>query len=165
MSTPPSDEDAIDWAALVPQLDHVVSRVVPHSSALGVRVAALGPAWAILRLPYDVRFVGNPETGVLHGGVVTSLIDAACGMATFMKIRAPRRIATLDLRIDYLKPAAPGRELLARAECYKQTRQVAFVRAVAYHDDPADPVAASAGTFMLFEEARTLMADALKGKQ
>ncbi len=60
-----------------------------------------------------------------------------------------RPIATLDLRIDYMKPATPGKDLLARAECYKLTRNVAFVRGVAYHDDPSDPIATSVATFML----------------
>jgi acyl-coenzyme A thioesterase PaaI-like protein len=58
-------------------------------------------------------------------------------------------IATLDLRIDYMKPATPHREVRARAHCYKMTRHVAFVRGVAFHDDEADPIATSAGTFML----------------
>ena len=58
-------------------------------------------------------------------------------------------IATLDLRIDYLHAADPGRAVLCRARCYKLTRNVAFTRAVAYHDKEDDPIAAAAGTFML----------------
>jgi acyl-coenzyme A thioesterase PaaI-like protein len=58
-------------------------------------------------------------------------------------------IATLDLRIDYLRPAEAGRAVRCRASCYKQTRNVAFTRAVAFHDDPGDPIAHSVGTFMI----------------
>jgi acyl-coenzyme A thioesterase PaaI-like protein len=58
-------------------------------------------------------------------------------------------IATLDLRIDYLRPADTGRDVIAHATCYKLTRNVAFTRAVAYHDDEADPIASAVGTFML----------------
>ena len=61
-----------------------------------------------------------------------------------MFCRLPRMeaIATLDLRIDYLKPATIGEDLFARAECYRLTRQIAFVRSVAYQRDPQQPVVA-----------------------
>jgi uncharacterized protein (TIGR00369 family) len=107
---------------------------------------------ALMCVPYDPKLVGNPATGVLHGGVITSLLDSASGAAVGSAMRAGgpwRPIATLDLRIDYMKPATPGRDLLARAECYKVTRNVAFVRGVAYHDDPSDPIATTVATFML----------------
>src|SRR5688500_20186307 len=84
-------------------------------------------------------------------GVVTGLVDATCGLSVFMKLPDPTRIATLDLRIDYLKPATPGLHLHARADCYKLTKQVAFVRACAYHDDPDDAIASAAGTVMIFD--------------
>jgi uncharacterized protein (TIGR00369 family) len=122
---------------------------VPHNRALGIQIVDLGPDWALFLMPYDPRFVGNPETGVLHGGVITALLDACCGAAVFNSLVTPAPIATLDLRIDYLKPAASGREVRARATCYRSTRNVAFARAVAYHDDEADPIASAAGTFML----------------
>jgi acyl-coenzyme A thioesterase PaaI-like protein len=60
----------------------------------------------------------------------------------------PRRVATLDLRIDYLRPATPHRDLFARAETYKLARDIAFLRAYAYQDDLQDLVASAAGTFM-----------------
>jgi len=123
--------------------------VVPHNRALGLEIAELGDGDARMRLPYSPDLVGNPDTGVLHGGAITSLMDACCGAAVFMRLTMPVPIATLDLRIDYLRPADPGRDVLAHASCFRITRNVAFVRGVAYHDDEDDPVAAAAGTFML----------------
>lgn len=124
---------------------------VPHNKAIGLTLveASGDPAFAKMRLPYDARFVGNPETGVLHGGVITTLMDACCGASVFFKLRASVPIATLDLRIDYLKPGTPNRDIFARAECFKATHNVAFVRALAFHEDPGDPIAAASGTFML----------------
>ena len=58
-------------------------------------------------------------------------------------------IATLDLRIDYLKPAEPGKPVIGKASCYKMTRNVAFTRAMAYQDHPGNVIAHSVGTFML----------------
>ena len=53
------------------------------------------------------------------------------------------------VRIDYVRPAAPGQAVIAEAECYRITRSVAFTRAFAHQGDAKDPVAAAAGTFML----------------
>ena len=122
---------------------------VPHNRALGAVIDDLGPDWARFRMPYDPRFVGNPETGVLHGGVITALLDACSGAAVFSRLPRMQPIATLDLRIDYLRPAEPPREVLAYAHCYHMTHNVAFTRAVAYHDAPDDPIASAVGTFML----------------
>ncbi len=122
---------------------------VPHNRALGLRVISIGKGESVFELPYDAKLVGNPDTGVLHGGAITALLDAASGAAVFATLAELVPIATLDLRIDYLKPAEPPRDVFAKATCYKLTRNVAFTRAVAYHDDPEHPIASSVGTFML----------------
>jgi uncharacterized protein (TIGR00369 family) len=134
-------------------------RHVPHNRALGLRFLACGPGGdVVVELPYRDELVGNPETGVLHGGAITSLLDAACGAAVFLELAVLAPIATLDLRIDYLKPARAGHPVRARAFCYKVTRQVAFARASAYGDDEADPIAAAAATFMLHTKGRPVAA-------
>lgn len=122
---------------------------IPHNRALGMRVREIRRAEAIFELPYDTKLVGNPDTGVLHGGVITALLDACSGAAVFAALTEWKPIATLDLRIDYLRTGEPGRDITCRAHCYKLTRNVAFTRAVAYHDDENDPIATSMGTFML----------------
>src|SRR3569833_2821949 len=85
----------------------------------------------------------------LAGGVVTTLLDHVCGMAVWTALDRSTSIATLDLRIDYMRPAKPGLDLLARARCYKLTRSVAFVRAWAYGEGPDDAVAAAPAAFVL----------------
>ena len=127
----------------------ILARVVPHNAALGLRMLDVTETEVFLELPYDPKLVGNPETGTIHGGAITALLDACSGRAVFAALAQPVPIATLDLRIDYLKPAEPGKSVLARATCYKLTRNVAFTRAVAYQDDPENAIAHSVGTFML----------------
>lgn len=126
---------------------------IPHNKALGMELLELERGGATFRLPYDRKLVGNPDTGVLHGGAITALLDAASGASVFAALTEWVPIATLDLRIDYLRAAEVGRDVLCRATCYKQTRNVAFTRAIAYHEDPADPIASSVGTFMLSTKA------------
>jgi uncharacterized protein (TIGR00369 family) len=127
-------------------------RAVPHNAALGIRITDVDAGHMEMELPWDEKLVGNPETLVLHGGVITTLIDGCCGGAVLTKLTEPRRVATLDLRIDYLRPAKPRQNVRAVADCYRVTHHVAFVRAEAFDsDDATDPVATAAGTFALFE--------------
>jgi uncharacterized protein (TIGR00369 family) len=121
----------------------------PHSKALGMEIVEMGDGMAICRLPYAAQLVGNPETGVLHGGVITTLMDAVCGTAVFMRLDQPVPIATLDLRVDFLEPTTPLRDVFACARCFRVTSNVAFVRGVAYHDDEDHPIASATGAFML----------------
>jgi uncharacterized protein (TIGR00369 family) len=150
-------------AELVERINQAFCEMVPHNRALAMRVLDIADGAVRALLPWDARLVGNPELGILHGGAVTSLIDATCGVAVFARLMSPMPIATLDLRIDYLRPAEPSRDVVARAECYKLTRNVAFVRAIAYHDDPAEPIASAAGTFMVSTPGSTVMEKPRRG--
>ena len=126
---------------------------VPHNRALGMVIEDMRPRVAVFRLPYDAKLVGHPDTGVIHGGAITALLDGCSGAAVFAALEEFVPIATLDLRIDYLRPAEPKRDVYAKATCYKMTKNVAFTRAVAYHDDEGDPIAHSVGTFMVSTKA------------
>lgn len=122
---------------------------VPHNHALGMVVEDIGDRRARFRLPYHAKLVGNPDTGVLHGGAITALLDGCSGAAVFAALPRLTPIATLDLRIDYLRPAEPGRDVIAVATCHHLSKNVAFARAIAFHDDENAPIATAAGTFML----------------
>ena len=121
--------------------------VYGHISGLRLDRAARGEAWS--SLPYRPVFVGDTATGVLHGGVVTAMLDESCGMAVQLALDGTSAIATLDLRIDYQKPATPGLEIRAHSFCYRVTRSIAFVRATAYQESEDDPVATATACFMI----------------
>ncbi len=122
---------------------------IPHAQELGMQITELADGRATITMPYDLRLVGDPATGVLHGGAVSVLMDTASGAAVMCHPAAPISTATLDLRIDYFRPATPGQAITAQAECHHVTRSVAFVRVVATDDDTSRPVAMGTGAFTL----------------
>lgn len=124
---------------------------VGHDVALGIRYEDHGPDWCALSLGYDRRLVSDGRSGILASGPIVSLIDTAAALAVWARRGAMLPQATLDLRLDYLRPARPGQAIRARAECYRLTRRVAFVRGTAHDGDEDDPVAHAAGTFSLLE--------------
>ena len=123
-------------------------RKVGHGGALGIAYRGHGEDWAELALPYDERLVGMPSSGIIASGPIISLMDMATSLAIWVKLQRFRHQATLDLRIDYLRPAIPGQTLIGRGECYAATSSVGFVRGLAHDGDPARPVAHVGGTFM-----------------
>jgi uncharacterized protein (TIGR00369 family) len=125
----------------------------PHMRELGIRFVSVDRGVVVAMVPYREDLVGDPLSGILHGGVVTSLLDSAAGAAVFSMRTGTTPIATLDLRIDYLRPSTPQAPLYARVECYKLTRNVAFTRGTAYNHEQGDPVASMAATFMLNTQA------------
>lgn len=124
-------------------------RECPQAVAIGMETVSWEGATANLRVPYSLELVGDPDTGVIAGGVVTTLLDHASGQAVMAAMGAPTPIATLDLRIDYMRAAEPGLDIHARAHCYKLTHSIAFVRATAYDRDLDDPVATAQAAFMI----------------
>jgi uncharacterized protein (TIGR00369 family) len=126
-------------------------------SGLALDRAAPGEAWS--SLPYRPVFVGDSETGVLHGGVVTAMLDESCGMAVQLALDGTRAIATLDLRIDYQKPATPGLDIKAHSICTRVTRSIAFVRATAYQKSEDDPVATATACFMIGANRTNMLMD------
>ena len=131
----------------------------PFFLALGASVMEAEPGKSTMRLPYAPHIVGNPDTGVIHGGAITAMLDQACGMAVGSALaldRAPpdsglRAIATLDLRIDYLKAAKPNEDVIVIGECVKITRQIVFARGRAFQGSEDDVVALATAAFMITE--------------
>jgi len=120
---------------------------IPFSQALQMQLDEIGDGTAVISMPWSGALVGDPKTGVIHGGAVSALMDTCGGAAVMCHPEALAGTATIDLRIDYMRAATPGQRITARAHCYHVTRSVAFVRAEAWDEDSTRPVAAATGAF------------------
>lgn len=120
---------------------------IPHSRDLGMELTQIDAQGATITMPYLEKLIGDPATGVIHGGAISALMDTCAGAAVMSHPKAGYATATLDLRIDYMRSAVPHHTITARAECYHMTRSVAFVRATATDGTSDIPVATATGAF------------------
>lgn len=121
----------------------------PMGQNIGLTYLGFGDKRICTGLKWDESLVGNAETGVLHGGVVTALIDETAGGASVLATGNKFSVATIDLRVDYMRPAEPRCHIYCTAHIYKLTQRVVFFNAEAFHDDPSRAIAVGTGTFML----------------
>ncbi|MEO1686407.1 MAG: PaaI family thioesterase [Pseudomonadota bacterium] len=153
LTSPPSDgpSEPRQSAEELAKISRRFFGAIPWVKELQMELLHLSGGVAVMRVPWAERLVGDPATGVIHGGVLTGLLDSCSGAAVMSHPAGPGTTATIDLRIDYMRAARPREAVVARAECYRVTRSVAFVRAAAYEADPSDPVATAAGAFVVQE--------------
>ncbi|MEM7440415.1 MAG: PaaI family thioesterase [Pseudomonadota bacterium] len=128
---------------------------LPFSKALEMRMDSFGVAEAGMSMPYLKEIIGDPDTGVVHGGAVSALLDTCGGLAVFLHPEGVAPTATLDLRVDYMRPAKVGERINAWAEVYRATRSVAFVRGIAFNTDRDAPVAMLTGAFTFAKAPQT----------
>lgn len=121
----------------------------PHMTETGLRVVSLEPARGSMVMPARTDWMGDPERGLMHPGAITVLADSACGLAVGASLDKDNTYATLDLRMDYLRPATPELEVHCDAHCYRVSRSIAFIRAEAWQEDRSQPVASAQAAFML----------------
>jgi uncharacterized protein (TIGR00369 family) len=118
-----------------------------QASELGLAVESAAKGELVLRLPYSDKIIGNPDTGVIHGGAITTLMDTASGSVIICALDEFELCPTLDLRVDYMRPAEPHKPVFARSETYKITRNIIFTRCEAFQDN-GETIANCVGTFM-----------------
>jgi uncharacterized protein (TIGR00369 family) len=136
-------ETEFDLARLAPLIT-----ATAHNRLLAIQYCRHGEDWVELELPYSESLVGDPATRILASGPIFSLMDIACSMAIWLTSRCFRPMATVDMRVDYLRPARPGKSVIGRGQCYRLTKNIAFVRGEGHDGDFAKPLAHVAGTFM-----------------
>lgn len=120
---------------------------VPHSRDLGMAIVPTEGPQARMRLLPQPHLLDDNGVSVASS-VLYSLADSAAGLAVFAATRTLTPIATLDLRMNYLRPAPADHALVVDAKCEAVTDDVAFVRCLVHSEGSPEPVAAGDATFM-----------------
>ncbi|MGC6512504.1 MAG: PaaI family thioesterase [Parvibaculales bacterium] len=126
----------------------------PYGQHLGVHYFGFSKTTSYMGLAWSDKLLASLSANALHGGVITTLMDEAFGGACIASLGKTSLMATIDLRIDYARPATAGEDLYCIAECYRQTRRISFVRGQVFQSDPDKPIAFGTGTFMVGAYAR-----------
>ena len=134
-------------AVYTPLLKLVMERM-GHGRALGYTITRVGRGEVDLSFSCKEEVVGNPLTGVVHGGVIVSLLDTCCGTAAMTVLNRLAVAPTMDLRLDYMRPAEPNKIIYVSAKVYRNTSSVIFCRGVAWQDNPDNPIAHCTANFM-----------------
>jgi uncharacterized protein (TIGR00369 family) len=129
-------------------LKQVMEELIPFNRYLGVRVAEVRRSFARLEIPFREELIGDPLRPALHGGVISALADAAGGAAVWTGIQDERaRVSTIDLRIDYLRPARLV-TIIAEATVVRLGNRVGVADVRLFHPDAeADTVATGKGVY------------------
>lgn len=80
---------------------------IPFNRLLGIEVRELSDARVVFRVPFREDLIGDSQRPALHGGVLSASADACGGAAVWAAIGPDDRVSTIDLRVDYLRPARP----------------------------------------------------------
>lgn len=121
--------------------------VIPHTRELGVEVIEAGPDGVRLRLPWHADLLGDPGRGLVHGGVLTMLLDTVCGSAVLPALPSPEVCPTLDLRVDHYRPAVAGQAIIAEARTVSVSASVVFTEGLLWQNRK-QPVARGIANFV-----------------
>ena len=127
---------------------NVIENVIPYHKHLGIKVVHFNQGHAVLKLPYQKHFIGDTQRPALHGGIISTMLDAAGGAAAMSLMSQEDRISTIDLRVDYLLPAEV-KDLLIEAKVIREGNRVIATSMKAYHENSEQVVAEGRGVYNL----------------
>ncbi len=139
--------------------DFYVNRM-PFDRLLGISIDTLTPTNIFVRIDMREQLIGNFIRGILHGGVISSVLDLTGGLIASVELLkhlqecgpeeiAGRlsRIGTIDLRVDFLR-AGKGASFTASGSVLRRGNKVAVIRTELYNDQEL-LIAAGTGTYLV----------------
>jgi uncharacterized protein (TIGR00369 family) len=123
----------------------------PIADLIGFRPVSVEPGLAVFELEADPTRHANPM-GTLHGGVLCTLADTAMGMAYAAALDDGETFATLELKINFLRPVWQGR-LIATGRVVQGGRTVGLTECDVV-DEAGRLVARASSTCMTLRDER-----------
>jgi uncharacterized protein (TIGR00369 family) len=146
-----------DQSTIEARLRHVFEETIPFNRTLGLKVESLDADAPKLRFDMKPELIGNPRRQILHGGVISAVLDVAAGLAIHLAVNRTRTdetpdghiptIGTIDLRVDYLRPGR-GKYFIATGRVVRLGNRVA----VAHMDlvnDSGEQIATGGAAYMV----------------
>ena len=112
---------------------------------IGMKLEDIGIDFATILLDIDAERHFQPF-GIVHGGVLATLIDTATFWAAYARLPQDMGLVNIDLKLNYLQPAISGR-LTARGRCIRPGRTLSYTEAHVY-DEKGDLLAHGTSTLM-----------------
>ena len=147
-----SDGQRVLDPAVRGSIERFFAEEIPFNRFLGVQLIFLERGVARLLLPFKPELVGDPFRPALHGGVVAAVLDTAGGASVFSELALGDRVSTVDIRVDYLRPARLE-DLYAEATIKRVGNRMGVTAIRAYHaSDPSQSVAEAMGVYNIRRE-------------
>ena len=141
-------------------INEMFSEKIPFNKILGLKVESINSDCVKTLFEMRGELMGNYKRGMLHGGVISSVIDATGGLAAFIgiqekmrgktleaKLERSGRISTIDLRVDFLRPGL-GKWFIATANILRTGNKVVVTR-IELHNDQNDLIAVGTGSYLV----------------
>ncbi|NPA34592.1 MAG: PaaI family thioesterase [Chlorobi bacterium] len=125
------------------------SNFVTH---LGIDTVEYEVGRVLLKLPVK-DFMVNPY-GVLHGGVLSTLVDTAMGFSAFTTIKLPEMVAAGELNINFLRPGKGSKILYSEGKVYKRGKRLIFCEGMVWDDVSEEPIIRATSIMVVFKPTR-----------
>jgi uncharacterized protein (TIGR00369 family) len=118
----------------VPNYRNIMEKVIPFHQVLGLQLIDMREGYAAIRIPFKQELVGDPRTKRIHGGVISTAMDAAGGAAGITTLSGAKdQIATVDIHIDYLDPGRPE-DIIVEGQIIRNGNYLVFTQMKAHHE-------------------------------
>ncbi len=117
------------------RLEQVFNIGIPFNETVGIRVGSIEHGRATMSLEFRPELIGDKIKNILHGGVVSTLIDTVGGLAAFTVLEYPRELTvnTVDMRVDYLRPAG-GQSFTGVGQVIRKGSRICVARVEVHND-------------------------------
>lgn len=130
----------------------ILEEVAPFHKLFKTKLLEIDDDYIKMFFPFREDFIGDPRGKRLHGGYVSVIADITGGAAAMTKMTSPDdNVATIDLRIDYLKPGK-AKDVIAEAKVVKSGTRIIVVDVNIYQGEKEDLIAIARGSFNIWRK-------------
>ncbi|MCC5920319.1 MAG: PaaI family thioesterase [Cyclobacteriaceae bacterium] len=132
----------------------LIEELIPFHRLIGLELVEMEAGKALVRIPFREDLVGDPRSKRIHGGVISTAMDAAGGAAVITTLSSNEdQISTVDISVDYLVAGKP-KDLYVRGEIIRDGKGVVFTHMSAYHEEGEPPIAVSRAVYRVKRTAK-----------